>query len=237
MTNKKSLRYLPAIIYTLLPALLWIYSIAANIVSLLVNDSTAQAPPPSIDIRWFLSSSQESISNLPLGTIVLILISASMIYTSGLLSAVGHILRREMRSNRIRSALIAAAVTLMLTLALLIPATIYPWNLTAGITGEFAQSPLAHGWLILLSAIISATTTVFGIVAGTYRNIEDIIKGGSHLIATHAHSIAALIPAALFISMSDHLEYPLFAYPIAKYIFLLLPFLSDIYTNQKTTNK
>jgi p-aminobenzoyl-glutamate transporter AbgT len=120
---------------------------------------------------------------------------------------------------------------------LLIPATIYPWNLTAGITGEFAQSPLAHGWLILLSAIIAATTTVFGIVAGTYRNIEDIIKGASHLIATHAHSIAALIPAALFISMSDHLEYPLFAYPIAEYIFLLLPFLSDIYTNQKTTNK
>ena len=235
--NKKNLRYLPTILYTLLPALLWIYTIAVNIISLLISYHTPQNNRPSIGIRWFLSTSSENISSLPWGEILLILMSASMIHTSRLLSTTIRALRRDIRSNRMRSALIATAVTLMLIIALLIPTTIYPWNLTTSITGEFSESPIANGWAILLTTIIAATTTVFGIIAGTYRNIEDIIKGTSHLIATHAHSIAALIPAALFINMSNHMNYPLFAHPVAEYIFLLLPFLCDIYTNNKTTNE
>lgn len=231
--NRKTLRYLPVIIYTLLPALLWLYSITANMVSLLASDRGSHMNSPSIGIRWFLASSTESISSLPWGEILLILTGASMIHTSGLFSAIRRALNRQVRSSRMRSALITAAVTLALTIALIVPATIYPWNLLYSITGQFNGSPLADGWLMALFAIIAAITIIFGIVAGTYRNIADIIKGASQLIATHAHSIVALLPAALFISMSDHLHYPLFHYPITQYIFLALPFICDIYTTEQ----
>ena len=228
--NRKTLRYLPAIIYALLPALLWLYSITANIVSLLASDRGTHMDSPSIGIRWFLASSTESISSLPWGEILLILAGASMIHTSGLLSTIRRAMHRQVRSRRMRSALITAAVTLALTIALILPATIYPWNLLYSITGQLDGSPLADGWIMALFAVTAAITIIFCIVAGTYRNIGDIIKGASQLIATHAHSLVALMPAALFISMSGHLQYPLFHHPITQYIFLALPFICDIYT-------
>lgn len=228
--NKKKLRYLPVAIYTLLPAVLWVYSIAANIVSLLASDKSRLTDQPSIDIRWFLSASTESISSLPWGEIILILMCASMIKTCGLPAAIRRVCSRQMSSKRTQSAFVSAGITLFLAIALLLAATIYPWNLLYSITGQFEGSPLGEGWAIVLFTMTAATTIVFGIVSGAYRNTEEIIKGISQLTATHAHSLISLIPAALFIGMSNHLGYQLFSHPIAEYTFLLMPFLCDIYT-------
>ncbi len=230
--NKKKLRYLPIIIYTLLPAILWIYSVTANIISLLASDKSTQTDEPSISIRWFLSSSAESISSLPWGGIMLILMSAGMLQTSGLIQSTLHACRKQVRSKRTRSALISAGIAFALSISLLLVAALQPWSLFSSITGGFTDSPLQDGWLLLLYLMTAATTIVFGIVAGTYRSVDDIIKGASHRIALHAHSLISLIPAALFISMSNNLEYTIFSHPIAEYTFLLLPFLCDIYTEE-----
>lgn len=225
--NRRKLANLPIAIYSLLPPLLWLYSLIDGLLSLLLGDGEMLVLSSSLGIRWFVASSVEAISSVPWGKIILILAMIGLVDRCEVLHVARKLVGGGSLSMRMRRALLSAFAAALLCLFALVVATIYPLNISNSITGVLFDSPLFKGWLFLLFGALFFVTVVFGIVYGSFRNVDDVVEAMCSRLRFHTASLLALLPAALFMATVGHMGMAVFDIFLVKWLFLLLPFIYD----------
>lgn len=228
---------LPVVLYILLLMAVWLCSWVSGIVSLFVGEDVDFALASTDGVRWFLRTSADSISSLPWGVIVLLLISTGLFSSCGLPQlllrmAYGH------RSVRSRRALWAAFIAFVVVVLPLLSGTFYPLSLASGIDGSFVTSPMASGALFVLFVVALFVSVAFGVVYGTFRSVADVADAACCHIRLHASSLVALVPAALLLASLDYMELSFMQSPIVvsvvKYALLLFPFAYSLFFRPKS---
>lgn len=224
--NRGRLNNLPIILYSCALFAVWLYSCIRSMVALLCGEA-AEALLASLDgVRWFLRSSVDNVGRLPWAMIIILLMCSGVLYSCGLFSAVARLLRGEL-SMRMRRALWSLLVAVVIMAMFVLFSSLYPLNIFRSISGEFASSPMAGGWPLMLFIVLFFLSAVFGVVGGAFKGVDDIVGSVSSRIKFHASSLVALVPGALLIasleyeglmfsgSYSSYFEYFVILFPFA----------------------
>ena len=201
--NRGLVNNLPTILYGCMLFVVWLYSWIKSVVALFCGEATETLLASPDGLRWFLRFSLDSVGRLPWAMIVILLMCSGALYSSGLLSAIIRLLRGN-TSLRMRRALWAVLVTVVIMVILLLFATLYPLNIFRSVSGTFTLSPVAGGWSLLLLGVISFLSAVFGVVSGAFKGVNDVVEALSSRIKFHAGSFVALVPASLLLASMEY---------------------------------
>ncbi len=201
--NRNGMKYLPTVSYGCLLFVVWLYSWIRSVAALFGGGGAETSLASSDGVRWFLRSSVENVERLPWATIIILLMCSGVLYSCGIFQAFARLLRGE-TSMRMRRALWAVSVVVAIVALLLLFAGFYPLNIYRSVTGSFAVSPMAGGWLLLLFVVLFLLSAVFGVVGGAFRRVNDIVAAVSSRIKFHAGSLVALVPAALLLASMEY---------------------------------
>ncbi|MBQ5663127.1 MAG: AbgT family transporter [Bacteroidaceae bacterium] len=231
--SKERLKNLPIILYSSLLLAVWLYSWIRSVVALLCGEATETMLASSDGVRWFLRSSVDSVDRIPWAMIVILLMCSGVLSSCGLFAVAGRLLRGE-TSMRMRRALWSAVVAVVIMVLLLLFATLYPLNIFRSVSGGFVASPMAEGWPLLLFVVLFFLSSVFGVVGGAFKGVDDIVGAVSSRIKFHACSLVALVPAALLLASMEYegIMDVLFGdfYPIFEFFLVIFPFAYRLFS-------
>ncbi len=195
--NNRRASYYPVLIYTAALALVWLASLLAGIFQLVSDsnfDGNSLLSAPGL--RWAVRNALPSIDAAPWGTALMLIAIAGLLRGSGILRLLSRLMRTgRLTKNEKRASLFALAALLSYS-ALLYFATVAPWNLLLGVTGELSLSPVMQGWLILLFTGVLFVSLVYGFVYGNYRSMSDVVVSAGDLFALSVPALMAMIPAS-----------------------------------------
>lgn len=157
-------------------------------------------------IRWFLGHVVENYVQCPaLGVVLILCMGLGIGVKSGLFDVLKRFCRKEkLLSRKERRALTLASVSLLIYVALVGTSLLLPWNFLYGVTGSWLHSPLAKGFVYVLSVGIGLSGMVYGYVSDTFRNVSDIVKGMSCLIARLASGWVTLFFVVQFFASLEY---------------------------------
>lgn len=204
MNNRREY-YFPVTAYTVLLLLVWLVSWLVVVAELLLDtDMGINSLVSAEGVRWAVRSAIPSLNSVSWGTIMLVLVSAGLLRSSGLLRFVSHLFSpSRLTSNERRAALFTLLALLFYSL-LLYMSTASPWSLLLGVTGSFAASPFMQGALLLLSLGVLLLAVVYGFVYGNYRSLNDVTGGVQECIVLFTPALLAVIPASGIIPCLDY---------------------------------
>lgn len=237
LMNRVRSHSLPVVLYILLLMAVWLSSWVSGIVSLFVGEEVDFALASTDGVRWFLRTSVDSISSLPWGIIILLLMS------SGLFSGCGlpQLLLRMAdgyRSVRSRRALWAAFIAFVVVGLPLLLGTLNPLSLASGVDGSFVASPLVSGALFVVFVVALFVSVAFGVVYGTFRSVADVADAACCHIRRYASSLVALVPAALLLASLDYMGLSFMqstsVATVVKCLLLLFPFVYSLFFRPKS---
>lgn len=153
-------------------------------------------------IRWVLGHVVENYVQCPaLGIMLVVFMGLGIVVRSGLYDVWKRFCRKEKQlSRKERRALTLASVTLFIYVALVCMSMWLPWNLLRGITGSWAHSPFAEGFVYIFSIGIGLMGMVYGYVSDTFRNLSDVVESMASLIAARAFCFVSLFFVVQFFS-------------------------------------
>ena len=194
--NDRRSAYYPALAYSLLLLLVWGGSWLIAVVQLFMGDLfEVNSLVSGEGVRWALFSVAPSVEAAPWGTAFFLLFIAGLLDGSGLLRLLGNIFKWRVSGNELRSLLFALSA-LVLYVVVLFLFTVSPWDALRGVTGDIGNSPLSHGWLLLLFVGVLMTSLVYGFMYGNYRTVVDVIGSAAGFVRLFVPALLALLPAS-----------------------------------------
>ena len=194
--NDRRSAYYPALAYSLLLLLVWGGSWLIAVVQLFMGDLfDVNSLVSGEGVRWALFSVDSSVEAAPWGTAFFLLFIAGLLDGSGLLRLAGNIFKWRVSGNELRSLLFALSA-LVLYVVVLFLFTLSPWDALRGVTGGIGNSPLSHGWLLLLSVGVLMTALVYGFMYGNYRTVVDVIGSAAGFVRLFVPALLAMLPAS-----------------------------------------
>ena len=143
-------------------------------------------------IRWELRHITSNYVKAPaLGIIMILLFGLGIASYSGMVNAIGRILKRGKQLTRKEKR--ALLLTIIMT-------TFAPWTILRSITGSLENSPFQQGIYYLISFGIGLSGVVFGYTSGRFRNDRDIIRGMTFLFIRFADYFVILFFIVQFFS-------------------------------------
>lgn len=224
--NSNRLKNIPVVIYTAALSAVWIFSWMANIVSLLYGKEDIRTLVSAEGIRWFVRSFSETIASLPSEKIILLLIVSGVIYKSGIFTAVKQIFNGEL-SVKSRYAFSISSITFLCCIIVIFLCAINTWNLLGSVTGAFSSSLLVRGIIPIAFILTISVSVIFGIIYGTFRNVNDIIEAMCYVLRLAAPALISLFPAALLIASLNYLDIQIMSWcsiDTFSYLLYILPF-------------
>ncbi len=194
--NDRRSAYYPALAYSLLLLLVWGGSWLIAVVQLFMGDLfDVNSLVSGEGVRWALFSVAPSVETAPWGMAFFLLFIAGLLEGSGLLRLLGNIFKWRVSGNELRSLLFALSA-LVLYVVVLFLFTLSPWDALRGVTGDIGNSPLSHGWLLLLFVGVLMTSLVYGFMYGNYRTVVDVIGSAAGFVRLFVPALLALLPAS-----------------------------------------
>lgn len=153
-------------------------------------------------IRWELRHVMGNFVKTPaLGIVVVLLLGFGIASHSGMVSAVGRIIKKgKPLTRKEKRALVWAACALLVYSSMVVFSTFAPWNMLRSVTGSLVNSPFQKGIYYLVSLGVGLSGIVFGYTSGRLRNDRDIIRGMSCLISRFADYFVVLFFIVQFFS-------------------------------------
>lgn len=194
---------LPIFVYSCMLLVVWLYSWIRSVVALFLGVPTERLLASADGVRYFLRSSVDSVGHLPWAVIIILLMCSGLIYSCGILPAIGRLLRGE-TSMRMRRAFWASLVAAVIVGILLLFATLYPLDVFRSVSGGYVSSPMAGGWPLVLLGVCFLPFAVFGVVSGSFRGVDDVVEALSSRIRFHAASLVSLVLGALLLASMEY---------------------------------
>ena len=153
-------------------------------------------------IRWELRHITSNYVETPaLGIIMILLFGLGIASYSGMVNAIGRILKRgKQLTRKEKRALLFSACILFIYSLTIIMTTFAPWTILRSITGSLGNSPFQQGIYYLISFGIGLSGVVFGYTSGRLRNDRDIIRGMTFLFIRFADYFVILFFIVQFFS-------------------------------------
>jgi len=160
-------------------------------------------------IRWVLGHVVSNYVQCPaLGLMLILFMGGGIVVQSGLYDILKRYCRKEKQlSRKERRALVSASVVLLVYTIGIALSVCLPGNFLLSVTGSWLHSPLAEGFVYILSVGVGLTGMVYGYVSDTFRSIMDVVQSMASLIASRAFSLVTLFFVVQFFSslMYTHL--------------------------------
>lgn len=153
-------------------------------------------------IRWELRHITSNYVKTPaLGIIMILLFGLGIASYSGMVNAIGRILKRgKQLTRKEKRALLFSACILFIYSLTIIMTTFAPWTILRSITGSLGNSPFQQGIYYLFSFGIGLSGVVFGYTSGRLRNDRDIIRGMTFALIRFADYFVILFFIVQFFS-------------------------------------
>ena len=195
--NNRRAAYYPALFYVSVLVLLWLVSWFMSVFQLLSGtDTTVVSLVSGEGIRWALLNVHASLVAAPWGGTVFLMLVAGLLSGSGLLQFFMKLTDwNKISRNELRSFLLSAAV-LLLYVAIVFMFTVSPWRAMLGVTGELLNSPLSHGWMLVLFAGVLVMSLVYGFIYGNYRTFTDVVSSAGDFATKFMPALLAMLPAS-----------------------------------------
>ena len=194
--NDRRAAYYPALFYVSMLIMLWLVSWFMSIFQLLAGSGARVVSLVSGEgIRWALLNVGASLDAAPWGVAMFLLLVVGLLAGSGLLHFVAKLpYWKKISRNELRSFLFSAAV-LLLYAVIVFMFTVSPWQALLGVTGEVLNSPLAHGWMLVLLVGVLVMSLVYGFISGNYRTFTDVISSAGDFAKNFMPALLAMLPA------------------------------------------
>lgn len=154
-------------------------------------------------MRWLVRHSVDNIAAAPLVEVLLVLISAGALHSSGLFDAMIHRERHTVRRDR--HALRIALVVLVIC-ACVVLVSIAPGGNLLGVTGHIAGGPFSTGWLFLLTLVVTLPSIVYGWMNGNWHGEREVFAGLSSKIASYAGYFVTLVLASQLVAIVQYVR-------------------------------
>ena len=192
-----NIRYYPVILYSIILVGVWLLSWLVGIYEIAVNDVGAVDSLISAEgIRWALRTVLQSVTSAPWAVAMLVVLSFSLIYGSGLLLSFKDLFCLHKLSANKKRALIMGTITLAICLVVLGLGISSPMRLLLGVTADLQSSPLVKGWCLLLLLISTLVSVVYGTVYGAYRSYYDVMQSICNGVTIFIPAFIAFVPAS-----------------------------------------
>ena len=159
-------------------------------------------------IRWVLGHTLENYVQAPaLGMVLVFFMGLGVGVRSGLYDALRRFVQKgKMVSRKERRALVLSVSVFVLWGILVGISLFLPWNLFWGVTGGWLHSPISKGMVYLLAVGVGLAGMIYGYVADVYRNLSDVLRGMSCLIARRASFFVTLFFVVQFFSSLEYVR-------------------------------
>lgn len=197
LMSNRGCRFWPFLFYSALLLLLWLASWFAGVAALFSSsDEGFNTLFSGEGMRWALCTAAASVDAAPWGALAMVVASAGLLVSSGVLTTIVGLFGRFPLTAVRRQAGLSALVVFVLFVALLFVSSVAPWNIFASVTGNWASSSLAQGWLLVLLVVSLSVSLMHGSLCGNYRTVGDVARGVSGMFALFAPAFLAVLPAS-----------------------------------------
>lgn len=195
MNDRK--RYYPVVVYTVLLLLVWVVSLANDLLQLFHGNTVWDNSLISAGgVRWAVRNALPSIAAAPWGVVVVSLAIAGLLRSSGITAMLSHLFTRFSLSKSELRALLFSLLALLPYSIMLYMATVSPWNMLQSVTGDISISPVGQGWLFLLFIGVLFVSLIYGFIYGCYRSLLDAVVLTGDTFAFAIPAVISIIPAS-----------------------------------------
>ena len=195
--NNRRLFYYPAVAYTVALVVLWLLSWLFAVARLFVDGGAQVRSLVSAEgLRWAVRGAAGTVDAAPWAAVCFFVAAAGVLSGSGMVKSVRGLLRGKSMGINERRAWLFAFFALLLFAVALFAATVAPWHLLLGVTGDLSSSPLLQGWLFLFFVLVLLVASVYGYIYGNYRSLVDIARSVGGALSLFAPAVLAVVPAS-----------------------------------------
>lgn len=230
MNDRK--RYYPVVVYTVLLLLVWVVSLANDLLQLFHGNTVWDNSLISAGgVRWAVRNALPSIAAAPWGVVVVSLAIAGLLRSSGITAMLSHLFTRFSLSKSELRALLFSLLALLPYSIMLYMATVSPWNMLQSVTGDISISPVGQGWLFLLFVGVLFVSLIYGFIYGCYRSLLDAVVLTGDTFAFAIPAVISIIPASgivpclQYIGAFDYLGIVQETQTICEWVLYALPFV------------
>ncbi len=230
MNDRK--RYYPVVVYTVLLLLVWVVSLANDLLQLFYGNTVwGNSLISAGGVRWAVRNALPSIAAAPWSVVVVSLAIVGLLRSSGIAAMLSHLLCRFRLSKSELRALLFSLLALLPYSVILYMATVSPWNLLQSVTGDISISPIGQGWLFLLFIGVLFVSLIYGFIYGCYRSLLDAVVLTGDTFAFAIPAVLSIIPASgivpclQYIGAFDFLGFTQETQTICEWVLYVLPFL------------
>jgi len=146
-------------------------------------------------IRWLVSNAGNTIANAPVGNAIMLFMAVGAVDGSGLGRATVKCFHGTV-SPREKASLTVAAVSLLLLVLLFVLGAVSGGNLSVGLAGGIADSPLARGLTFTVMLVLAVPSIAYGLASGTFQSSHDCVHALAMFIAPMAEFLICLVVAS-----------------------------------------
>ena len=157
--------------------------------------------------RWMLQSLLPNVEASPWFTLFILTLGLGVWRESGLSQAIFRVISRRRRgglSPKRRQALLLGGASLVFYLIILCWVTFSRHEILLGVTGTLERSPFLAGWPLLLSLAVALPGAVYGLTAGEFRGVVDLLQSLSSLFRSMAGFFVYLFCAIQWLAMFQY---------------------------------
>lgn len=230
--NNRRLAYYPSLLYASLLVVIWLTSWLISVFQLLSGSASTVVSLVSIEgVRWALLSATDSLNAAPWGVLMMLLFVSGLVAGSGMHEPIARFFKGRKATENEVSSLLFALVVLMVYCIILFAFTFFPWKALLGVTGDLMNSPIVHGWILVLLIAALAVSFVYGFLYGNYRTLSDIVSSAGVYMGKFTPALLAslpatgIIPCMQYTGLDQLLGMSDACVDLSGYILYLLPFV------------
>ena len=190
--------------------------------------------------RWMLQSLLPNVEASPWFTLFILTLGLGVWRESGLSQAIFRVISHRRRgglSPKRRQALLLGGASLVFYLIILCWVTFSRHEILLGVTGTLERSPFLAGWPLLLSLAVALPGAVYGLTAGEFRGVVDLLQSLSSLFRSMAGFFVYLFCAIQWLAMFQYTGFAVWMhvpFELLSGIVCYVPFLYDwLFTSRK----
>ena len=189
-----------------LPVVLIIFTIILLSVSWILS-AYMQYPfvrnPLCVDgIRWMIGNAKQNIENIPLSMVVFILMAISVVKESGFLARLFTVKHSfSLKQRRAMYVVLITTVLYVLTIALI---SMMSRGILYGTFGDFYNSPMYKGWILLLLFLFYIQGNLYGCMSGRFASFMDVAEAHAKLLVNVRHYFLTAICGSIFMCTIEY---------------------------------